>query len=88
MEDISSNPIPQTTPIVCEKCNHNVFVPAYFLRKVSRLLIGASEDGVVPVNTFACAKCGHVNEEFIPHGIEVEEEPQHEEEQKSSLILQ
>ena len=85
MEDISSNPIPQTTPIVCEKCKHNVFVPAYFLRKVSRLLIGAQEDGIVPVNTFACAKCGHVNEEFVPRGIEETEAP--EEEQKSSLIL-
>ena len=84
MEDISANPIPQTTAIVCEKCKHNVFVPAYFLRKVSRLLIGAQEDGIVPVNTFACAKCGHVNEEFIPRGIE-EETP--EEKKESSLIL-
>lgn len=83
MEDINSNPIPKTTAIVCEKCKHNVFVPAFFLRKVSRLLIGASEDGVIPINTFACAKCGHINEEFKPSGID-EDAPA---ENKNDVIL-
>lgn len=60
----------KTTGIKCENCECEVFVPAFVLRKVSKLLIGAQQDGVIPINVFACANCGHVNKEFTPKGIE------------------
>ena len=31
---------------------------------VSKLLTGAAEDMIVPVPTFTCSKCSHVNEQF------------------------
>jgi uncharacterized Zn finger protein len=53
-----------STPIVCESCGNDTFKEAAYLRKISKLLTGSPEDMVVPVPTFVCAKCGHVNESF------------------------
>jgi len=36
------------------------------LRKVSKFLTGDAQDGVLPIQTLVCAKCGHINEEFMP----------------------
>jgi len=56
----------KTTPVECEECKGQIFVPAFLLRKVSKLLIGAPEDAIIPIDVFACAKCGHINKEFLP----------------------
>jgi uncharacterized Zn finger protein len=53
-----------STAIVCESCGNPTFKEASYLRKVSRLLTGSAEDMLVPVPTFICTKCGHVNEQF------------------------
>lgn len=67
---LSAPALEQTTSIKCEKCGCEVFMPAYLLRKVSKLLIGAQSDGIVPINVFSCVKCKHINSEFIPSEIE------------------
>jgi len=90
MDNINGkNLIQNTTPIVCEECGHNVFTPAFFLRKVSRLLIGAQEDGIMPIQFgFACAKCGHINSDFKPEGLDENSEGEKkDEEKKSDLII-
>lgn len=56
----------KTFPIICEKCGSQAFQEALMLRKVSKFLTGDAQDGILPVATFVCAKCGHVNEEFMP----------------------
>ena len=56
----------KTLPITCEKCGGEVFHDVLFLRKVSKFLTGSPKDSLLPVPSFACVKCGHVNEEFIP----------------------
>lgn len=53
-----------STPIVCESCGNDTFKEAAYLRKVSKLLTGSPEDMIVPVPTFVCVKCNHVNEGF------------------------
>ena len=53
-----------STPIVCESCGNDTFREAAYLRKVSKLLTGSPEDMIVPVPTFVCSKCNHVNEGF------------------------
>jgi len=77
MEDIANIGGPslsQTEPVKCEECGCEVFVTAYLMRKVSRLLIGAKQDGMMPIDTFACAKCGHVNKIFLPPELAKENE--------------
>ena len=37
-------------------------------RKLSALLSPSGEETLIPLQTFACAKCGHINEGFLPKG--------------------
>lgn len=53
--------------IVCDECQHNLFEEKLMLRKVSKLLIGADKDQVIPMPVICCAKCGHINQEFMPN---------------------
>ena len=54
----------QQTTIKCEKCEYKFFKEVTMLKKVSKILTGASEDTIVPFPTYVCNKCGFVNEEF------------------------
>jgi hypothetical protein len=56
----------QTEPIICEKCEGEVFVPAFLLRKVSALVSPSGKETVLPVQLFACASCNHINEDMLP----------------------
>lgn len=71
MENLnSSEMLKQTTPITCENCGNNIFIEGVILRKVSRILMGDTKDGILPIPVFACSKCGHVNKEFLPKDLE------------------
>ena len=54
----------QTTAVSCEACGHDVFVPAFKMRKMSALLSPHGKETMIPMQVFACAKCGHINEDF------------------------
>jgi len=56
----------QTTAEVCEKCENDTFVQVYRMRKLSALLSPAGQETMIPVQVFACAKCGHINKGFQP----------------------
>lgn len=60
--------IKDTTEVVCDNCQHNVFNMGLYLRKVSPLLSGTGKPSYLPIDNvaFHCVKCGHVNDEFIP----------------------
>jgi uncharacterized Zn finger protein len=55
-----------TTTIDCEECGHSVFQEGVLLRKISRFVTGTAQDALMPIPVFSCAKCGHVNTEFMP----------------------
>jgi len=59
----------KTTPVTCEKCGCSAFQQAILLRKASKFLTGTPQDSLIPIETFACTACGHVNEEFLPKEI-------------------
>jgi hypothetical protein len=50
----------------CEKCDHGFFVAVVAVKNISPLMSPTGQEMNVPVQTFACAKCQHVNEEFVP----------------------
>ena len=62
----------QTTGVVCEKCKGKIFGEALLLRKVSKFLVASSsdKDQIIPVPTFYCVQCNHVNKEFLPLALE------------------
>ena len=60
------------TQIKCVKCSGETFTEVLYLFKVSRMLTGEAKDSMVPVPTFACASCGHINREFSLNPEETE----------------
>ena len=58
--------ISQTTAVVCEKCKNDTFQQVYKMRKLSALLSPAGKESMIPIQVFACAKCGHINKGFLP----------------------
>ena len=53
-------------PIVCESCSGKKFREIVYLYKIPRLITGALTDTIVPMPSFECALCNHVNKEFQP----------------------
>ena len=56
--------ITQTSAVKCEKCENSTFKQSLLLRKLSAIVSPTGEETLVPVQVFACEKCGHVNSEF------------------------
>ena len=54
----------QTTAEVCEACENDTFIPSFKIRKLSALLSPHGKETMIPMQVFACAKCGHINKEF------------------------
>ena len=63
----------KTTGISCDKCKGEVFQEGVMLRKASRFLTGTAQDALVPIQVFVCAKCGNVNNEFLPLQLRTDE---------------
>ena len=55
--------------IVCEECGCKTFKEVAFVKKVSALVSPTGKEAIVPVGTFACSNCGHVNREFDPFAV-------------------
>ena len=55
-----------TTAIICESCEIEVFIEGVMLRKVSRFVTGTTQDALMPIPVFTCSKCGGVNADFLP----------------------
>ena len=60
--------ISQTTAVNCEleSCKNDTFIPAFKMRKMSALLSPHGKETMIPMQVFACAKCGHINKGFLP----------------------
>ena len=56
--------ISKTSAVKCEKCENPTFKQTLLLRKMSALVSPNGQEALVPVQVFACEKCGHVNSEF------------------------
>ena len=56
--------ISKTSAINCESCENSTFKQSLLLRKLSALVSPNGQETLVPVQVFACEKCGNVNKEF------------------------
>ena len=56
--------ITKTSAIKCEACENQTFKQTLLLRKLSALVSPNGQETLVPVQVFACEKCGYVNSEF------------------------
>lgn len=56
--------VSQQPNIQCEECESIFFEKVTVIKKISKLLVGAPEDQLVPMETYACKNCGHINKDF------------------------
>ena len=52
------------------ECGCETFKQVTFLRKVSKFIAGTEQDALIPIPSFACTNCGHVNNEFQPKNLD------------------
>ena len=50
--------------VKCEECGKIYFEKVTVIKKISKLLTGSPEDQLVPMETYVCRSCGHMNEDF------------------------
>lgn len=50
--------------VTCDECGSLQFVETTFIKKISKFVTGSSSDEYVPIKTYACKSCGHINDEF------------------------
>jgi hypothetical protein len=60
--------------VTCDSCGGMFFKEVVIIKRVSKLLTATPKDTDVPFPTYMCEKCGHVNNEFNPFAIEVEDD--------------
>ena len=58
----------KTSQIKCEACGSSTFKQTLLLRKMSALVAPGGQETIIPMQVFACEKCGHVNKEFSDVG--------------------
>ena len=52
--------------IICESCGGRFFKEVQSFKRVPALLSPTGKEQIMPVPTFRCDDCGHINEEFMP----------------------
>lgn len=56
----------QAENYTCDDCGHDHFVVNYIIKRFSALISPTGQPMLTPVQAFACAKCGHINKDFLP----------------------
>lgn len=51
--------------VVCDACENYTFQNVVLMKRISALQSPSGREAFVPVEVFACAACGHVNDRFI-----------------------
>ena len=54
----------KTSELKCDSCSNPSFKQTLLLRKMSALVAPSGQETIVPMQVFACEKCGNVNKEF------------------------
>mgnify|MGYP000706735400 CR=1 FL=1 len=50
--------------VKCENCENIFYNKVTIIKKVSKLLTGAVTDELIPMETYRCTECSHINKDF------------------------
>ena len=67
----AQKPLPQTQEQVqvdlndaetmkCDDCGNSVFIPAYFIKRLSPIVSPTGQEAIVPIQVYSCGNCGKV----------------------------
>lgn len=62
-DKVRINPL-ELPNVKCEECENLFFEKVTIIKKVSKLLTGSPTDELVPMETYVCKGCGHMNKDF------------------------
>ena len=53
--------------IICDsdECKSEYFSPTFVIKKLSALMSPSGQETLIPLQTFKCDMCGHINELFL-----------------------
>jgi len=57
--------------VLCEKCENQMFEQIYLFKKLSAVLSPTGKDTFVPLQSYKCTECGHINAEFLAKNRDV-----------------
>jgi len=52
--------------LVCDECNNYTFASVVVVKRVSPIISPTGEEVVLPLQTYQCTNCKHINESFLP----------------------
>jgi len=61
--------VSQAATVTCEECNHYTFDTVFVIKKISALISPNGQESSVPIQAFACSKCNHINQAFLPKEV-------------------
>ncbi len=44
----------------CDDCGNSVFIPAYFIKRLSPIVSPTGQEAIVPIQVYSCGNCGKV----------------------------
>jgi DNA-directed RNA polymerase subunit RPC12/RpoP len=54
------------TDVTCSECGHQVFTQVYLFKKISAILSPTGQESMIPLPTYKCDNCGHIDKVFLP----------------------
>lgn len=62
--------INQSKPEICGNCEGQFFKQTFMFRRISKILVGAPQDQLVPIPVFRCDDCGTPIGDMVPDEVE------------------
>ena len=50
--------------MTCEDCGNAVFIPAFFLKRLSPIVSPTGQEALIPIQVYSCGNCGKVPTKF------------------------
>ena len=50
--------------MTCEDCENAVFIPAFFLKRLSPIVSPTGQEALIPIQVYSCGNCGKVPTKF------------------------
>ena len=49
----------------CDECGNAVFIPAFFLKRLSPLVSPTGQEALIPIQVYSCGNCGKVPDKLM-----------------------
>jgi hypothetical protein len=46
--------------VKCEDCDNTVFIPAFFMKRLSPIVSPTGQEALIPIQVYSCGNCGKV----------------------------